>query len=189
MRILKYSFLLSAAIFILLQLIYYPQMPDNIAIHFNVRGEVNGWMPKSLNLMLSCLIIFIITLSFSGIPYILKNISPDMINVPKKEYWLSGNNKDKLISILSSHLYFIGLVTNLFLIVIFHQLYEFNIRAVDKVSVVIMIPYGVFLLGSIVHLFVRLNKRTWVNNSDSINTNSINLIYYGTHFRDVLTNT
>ena len=160
MRILKYSFLLSAAIFILLQLIYYPQMPDNIAIHFNVRGEVNGWMPKSLNLMLSCLIIFIITLSFSGIPYILKNISPDMINVPKKEYWLSGNNKDRLISILSSHLYFIGLVTNLFLIVIFHQLYEFNIRAIDKVSIIIMIPYGVFLLGSIIHLFVRLNKCT-----------------------------
>ena len=112
-----------------------------------------------------------------------------MINVPKKEYWLSGNNKDKLISILSSHMYFIGLVTNLFLIVIFHQLYEFNIRAVDKVSIIIIVPYGVFLLGSIVHLFVRLNKYTWVNNSDSIKTNSMNLIYYGTHYRDVLTNT
>ena len=158
MRLLKYTFLISAAIFILLQLLYYSQLPDNIAIHFNAQGEVDGWMPKSLNLMLSCLIIFIITLSFGGVPYILRNISPDMINVPKKEYWLSGNNKDKLISILSSHMYFIGLVTNLFMIVIFHQLYEFNIRTIDKVSVVIMIPYGVFLLGSIVHLFVRLNK-------------------------------
>ena len=160
MKTLKYLFLASAAIFLLLQFVYYPQMPDNIAIHFNVRGEVNGWMPKSLNLMLSCLIIFIINLSFGGVPYILRNILPEMINVPKKEYWLNGNNKDRLILILSSHLYFIGLVTNLFLIVIFHQLYEFNIRVVHEVSVVIMIPYGVFLLGSIVHLFVRLNKWT-----------------------------
>ena len=158
MRLLKYTFLMSAAIFIFLQLLYYSQLPDNIAIHFNAQGEVDGWMPKSLNLMLSCLIIFIVTLSFGGIPYILKTISPDMINVPKKEYWLSGNNKDKLISILSSHMYFIGLVTNLFMIVIFHQLYEFNIRTIDKVSVVIMIPYGIILFGSIVHLFVRLNK-------------------------------
>jgi len=160
MRILKYSFLLSAAIFILLQIFYYPQMPDTVAIHFNPNGEVNGWMPKSLNLMLSCLIIFIINLSFGGAPYILRNISPDMISVPKKEYWLSGNNKNKLISILSSHMYFIGLATNLFMIVIFHQLFEFNIRVVDKVSIIIIIPYGVFLLGSIVHLFVRLNKCT-----------------------------
>jgi uncharacterized membrane protein len=160
MRLLKYTFLISAAIFILLQLLYYSQLPDNIAIHFNAVGEVDGWMPKSLNLMLSCLIIFIVTLSFGGIPYILKNISPDMINVPKKEYWLNGNNKDRLVTILSSHLYFIGLTTNLFLVVLFHQLYEFNIRAIDKVSVVIMIPYGVFLLGLMVHLFIRLNKCT-----------------------------
>jgi uncharacterized membrane protein len=88
MRILKYSFLVSAAMFILLQFITYPQMPDTVAIHFNEHGEVNSWMPKSLNLMLSCLIIFIITLSFGGVPYILRNISPDMIHVPKKELGL-----------------------------------------------------------------------------------------------------
>lgn len=158
MKTLKYLFLASAAIFLLLQFVYYPQMADNVAIHFNAQGEVNGWMPKNLNLMLSCLIIFIITLSFGGIPYILKNISPEMINVPKKEYWLNGNNKDRLITILSSHMYFIGLATNLFLIVLFHQLYEINIRVVDKISIVIIAPFAICLIGSIVHLFIRLNK-------------------------------
>jgi uncharacterized membrane protein len=66
MKILKYTFIVSAVLFILLQLIYYPQMPDNVAIHFNANGEVNGWMPRNANLIMSCIIVLIITLSFVG---------------------------------------------------------------------------------------------------------------------------
>ena len=94
MKILKYIFLVSAVVFILLQITYYPQMPDNVAIHFNANGQVNGWMQKNVNLILSCLIIVIITSTFVGVPYLLRRISGDLISIPKKEYWLSANNKE-----------------------------------------------------------------------------------------------
>jgi uncharacterized membrane protein len=158
MKILKYIFLVSAVVFILLQITYYPQMPDNVAIHFNTNGQVNGWMQKNVNLILSCLIIVIITSTFVGVPYLLRRISGDLISIPKKEYWLSANNKERLIEILSKYLYFIGLATNLFMIYLFHQLYRFNIHAIDNVSIIVGVPFLIIALGFTIHLLLRLNK-------------------------------
>jgi uncharacterized membrane protein len=158
MKILKYTFIVSAVLFILLQLIYYPQMPDNVAIHFNANGEVNGWTPRNANLIMSCIIVLIITLSFVGLPYILRNISCNLISIPKKDYWLSANNKERLIMILSKYLYSIGLATNLFMIFLFHQLYRFNIHAIDRVSIISIVPFLIIIFGFTIHLLVRLNK-------------------------------
>jgi uncharacterized membrane protein len=158
MKILKYTLIFSAIVFILLQIIYYFQMPENVASHFNANGEVNGWMQKDMNLILSCLIIIFTTSIFVGIPYLIKNTSGNLINVPKKEYWLNTNNKERLIEILSSYLYLIGLAMNLFLIFIFHQVYRFNIHAVNSVSIIAIVPFLVIAFGIIIHLFIRLNK-------------------------------
>jgi uncharacterized membrane protein len=160
MRILRYLFLASAVVFILLQIIYYPQMPNTVAIHFNSNGQVNGWMSRDLNFIMSCVIIIIITLSFVGVPYIAKSVSDDLINVPHKEYWLSANNKERLIEIISTYLYSIGLVTNIFMIFLFHQLYKYNIHAINEVSIIALVPFLIIILGFTIHLIIRLNKCT-----------------------------
>jgi len=158
MKIVKYTFLVSAVVFILLQIIYYPQMPNIVAIHFDAHGQVNGWMMKDTSLLISCIIVIILTLSFFGVPYVLKRISVDLINIPHKEYWLSANNKERLIAIVSTYLYSIGLATNLFMIFLFHQLYRFNIHAIDKISVIVIVPFLIFIFGFTIHLLMRLNK-------------------------------
>jgi uncharacterized membrane protein len=133
-------------------------MPDNVAIHFNAKGEVNGWMQKNTNLVISCLIIIIITSTFLGVPSLIRSLSPDLINIPKKEYWLGESNKERLIEILSKYLYSIGLATNLFMIFVFDQLYRFNIHAIDKVSIITIVPFMIVVFGIVIHLFIRLNK-------------------------------
>jgi uncharacterized membrane protein len=158
MKILKYTFLVSAIIFIVLQITYYPQMPDNVAIHFNSKGEVNGWMQKDTNLCISCLLIIIITSTIYGTPYLVKNLSPSLVSIPNKEYWLSANNKERLIKILSKYLYFIGLAMNIFMIYVFDLLYRFNVHAIDKVSIIAIVPLMIIILGSTIPLFIRLNK-------------------------------
>ncbi len=155
---IKIAFLVSAVVFILLQLIYYSQMPENVAIHFNANGEANGWMPKRANLISSFFIIGIITSAFIGISYILNIIPKSLINVPKKDYWLSSQNKDLLINILKGNLYFIGFATNLLMIIMFHQIYRFNLHTIDKVSIIVIVPYLICVVGSTIYLFVRLNK-------------------------------
>ena len=158
MKILKYTFLISAIVFVVLQITYYPQMPDNVAIHFNAKGEVNGWMQKNMNLGISCFIIIMITSTIFVSPYLVRILSPDLINVPKKEYWLSANNKERLIRILSKYLYSIGLATNILMIFVFDQLYRFNIHTIDKVSIIAIVPFMIITFGILIHLFIRLNK-------------------------------
>lgn len=158
MRTLRIVLFISASIFLLLQLIYYSKMPDNVAVHFNTGGEVNLWLPKNIYLVLSYLIMIVINLIFVRVSYYLRTISPHLINIPQKDYWLSQKNKDQLINILSGYTYFIGLITNLFMIYLFHQIYRFNIHSIDKVSIIGVIPYLLCILGSTIYLLVRLNK-------------------------------
>ena len=158
MKTLKFAFLVSAVVFILLQILYYPQLPDTVAVHFNAYEQVNGWMSKETNLLLSSIIIVVLTASFAGVPYILKSISPDLINIPKKEYWLSADNKGRLIAIVSTHLYSIGLATNVFMIFLFNELYRFNIHAVDKIAIVVIVPFLIFIFGMTIHLLMHLSK-------------------------------
>ena len=158
MKTVKYAFIASAVVFVLLQITYYPQLPDNVAIHFNTKGEVNGWMQKNVNLLISSLIIVITSSVIMGLPYLLRNTSGDLISIPQKEYWLSMNNKERLIRIVSTYLYAIGLATNLFMIFVFHQLYRFNIHAIDRVSIVLGVPFVIVILGMAIHLLIRLKK-------------------------------
>ena len=158
MKILKYTLVFSALVFILLQVVYYFQMPEKVAIHFNLEGEVNGWMQKDTNLILSCIIIVFTTAIFLGIPYLIKNMSGNLINVPKKEYWLNPNNKERLIEIVLKYLFAIGLTMNLFMIYTFHQIYRFNINAINSISLIAIVPFLIITFGIIIHLFIRLNK-------------------------------
>jgi uncharacterized membrane protein len=133
-------------------------MPESVAVHFNLEGEVNGWMGKDLNLILSCLIIVVTTSIFVGIPYLIKNTSGNLLSIPRKEYWLNTDNKERLIKILLPHLYAIGLATNLLMIYIFHQVFRFNIHAANSVSIIAVVPFLIITFGLTIHLFIRLNK-------------------------------
>jgi uncharacterized membrane protein len=44
---------------------FYPQMPERMACHWDLHGQVNGYMPKSINLLIcpSILMIFIVVLA------------------------------------------------------------------------------------------------------------------------------
>jgi hypothetical protein len=115
-------------------------------------------MPKNTNFIQSCMLIFIITLSFVGVPYIVNNIPDDLLSIPNKDYWLSTDNQERLIKIISKYMYSIGLAINIFMIFIFHQIYRFNIHAVNNVSLIGIVPLLIIILGFTIHLLVHLNK-------------------------------
>ena len=133
-------------------------MPDKVASHFNLEGEADGWMEKDLNLILSCLVIVFTTSIFLGIPYLIKHTSGKLLSIPKKEYWLNPNNKERLIEIILKYLYAIGLAMNLLLIYTFYQIYRFNIHVSNSVSIIATVPFLIITLGLTVHMYIRLNK-------------------------------
>jgi hypothetical protein len=87
---------ISKSIFVSLLLIFYGlliytyfTLPHNVAIHFSLGGESNGWMSK---------VSYIITFGFIGtlssllvmIPfYKFRSSTNDTINLPNRDYWLA----------------------------------------------------------------------------------------------------
>lgn len=63
---------------------FYPQMPDKMASHWNIRGEVDGYMPKFLCLFLMPIISVVLFLMFLLVP----RIDPLKENIEKfREYF------------------------------------------------------------------------------------------------------
>ena len=55
---------------LLASLIAYPQLPDRVATHWNMAGDVDGWMPKSVGAFAPLAIMLAATALFSVLPRI-----------------------------------------------------------------------------------------------------------------------
>lgn len=86
----------------LIAIYFYPQMPEQMASHWNVKGEVDGYLPKFWALFLMPLI----TLAIYGLFKIIPKIDPLRKNIMKfKEYYFG------LIVIFVGFMFYIYLVT------------------------------------------------------------------------------
>jgi uncharacterized membrane protein len=74
----------------------YPDLPERVASHFNLRGEPDGWMPRrSYMLFLGA--------AGLGIPWLLiaatrfvRTLPPSMVNVPHRDYWMTVENREEV---------------------------------------------------------------------------------------------
>lgn len=69
-------------------IIIYPSVPEKMASHWDIRGNVNGYMPKAVGLFISPVIMFIMSLVFIAIP----KIAPSKENINKfieSYYWFA----------------------------------------------------------------------------------------------------
>jgi hypothetical protein len=75
-------------------------LPDTVAIHFVKGGYPNSWASKELNALIFILIDVFLFLVFLYGPRMKLGIEKRYVNLPNKNYWLAGENKDRLKSIL-----------------------------------------------------------------------------------------
>jgi len=159
---MKLILLLTSIFGIICQLLYWPRLPEKVATHFDANGLPNGWMLKESNFIFSSVILIFITSVFLLTPFLLKKCPTKWINFPKKDYWLAPERKESSILIISNWMYFIGLTTNIFLIIIFHLVYIANTTNPVKLNNGLFFPILIiFLLISIgwgITLHIRFNK-------------------------------
>ena len=72
---------------------FYPLLPDIVGSHFDAAGKVNGHSPK-----FTYFIIYFVTLAITSsftllLPLTLKYLPTSTINLPHREYWLSGDQR------------------------------------------------------------------------------------------------
>ena len=79
---MRSSYIISLIIVLasfLIGIYFYPQMPDKLASHWDVQGEVNGYLPKTIGLFLMPVISIILLATFVIIP----KIDPLRANIQK----------------------------------------------------------------------------------------------------------
>ena len=103
---------------------YYQQMPEKVPIHFGISGNPDSWSSKQFAVGFYLALVSFIALLFSGINWLLKKTPDDLINLPNKEFWLAKERRDDTLGIFSNFMYWIGSLTLILIIVIYHQTFQ-----------------------------------------------------------------
>jgi hypothetical protein len=69
------------------------ELPDQVASHFGLHGEANGWMSKRANLIFFAVVGFGVPLVIIGLWYVVRYLPEGLINLPHREYWLAPERR------------------------------------------------------------------------------------------------
>ncbi|VVC04420.1 SdpI/YhfL protein family protein [Candidatus Bilamarchaeum dharawalense] len=122
-----------------ISIIFYSQTPDDVASHWGIDGEVNGYMPKLQGLFFIPVLLIVLTLVLQIIP----RIDPLKLNIDKfrKHY-------DNLIVLLL-----------IFMVAIHCQMVLWNIGI--KISMNLTLPLGLGALFFYIGIVLEHAKRNW----------------------------
>jgi len=82
----------------------YPQLPDRMASHFDFYGRPNGWQPKeAFFLVIGGVIVVTGAIGFI-IPVALLAAPTELINLPRKDYWLAPDRREETLRFLRARL-------------------------------------------------------------------------------------
>jgi uncharacterized membrane protein len=107
---------------------YYPLLPQTVASHFDGAGNPNGCSSKKQLIGIYLMIIVTMSLSYLGLPLLLRYIPVSLINFPKKEYWLAPERKEDTLLFFAEKMLMFGNATTLFLILTFQLTFEANLN-------------------------------------------------------------
>jgi uncharacterized membrane protein len=157
-------FILVFLIFIaaLQAIYYYPLLPQTVASHFDGAGNPNGCSSKEQLIGIYFVVIFMMSLSYLGLPLLLKYIPVSFINFPKKDYWLAPERKETTLFFFAEKMLEFGNATTLFLIITFQLTFEANLNSTRHFSSVTMWMllggYLFFVVMWIIRLISRFHK-------------------------------
>ncbi|NOZ62269.1 MAG: DUF1648 domain-containing protein [Calditrichaeota bacterium] len=120
--------LIAFLVLAVLQAIYfYPKLPDKIATHYGADGVPDGYSDKTKALIFDIALLVFMSGVFFGLSWMMKKVPDNLINIPNKDFWLKSENKPLTVKIISSFGLKVGIVTELFLLMLFQRIYSINI--------------------------------------------------------------
>jgi len=127
---------------------FYPQLPEQVATHFNYKGEPDGWMSKSGLLIFDVFLLVFILGTTSLMPVFFNNLPDSLINIPNKDYWLSPERRDEALLKLAGINGNLRAALLLLFIGINHFAFQANILG-ENLSNGVWLILGVFLIYTI----------------------------------------
>ncbi|KAJ5080254.1 immunity protein sdpi [Anaeramoeba ignava] len=155
--------------------IYSKYLPDECASHYSFDGKPTGYSGKWTLIAVYWVAGTLIGLLFFSLPFCIRVCPESSINMPNKEYWLSPSRKSRTFRVLSSYLFSMGIVIQLFLIILFAVIFAANVRDPHEkppyawIFIVDFIVFILFFIFVIVKLLLRFKKpknAIWLNHND-----------------------
>ena len=115
---MRIFFLVVFAANIVLSLVSWVILPDNVAIHFGSNGMPDGWSPVWFHvlLFLGIQLVLFVTIFFGS--KLSLGLHGRWVNLPNKSYWLREENLPKAQEMLASSMMEFGTAMMLFLFVV-----------------------------------------------------------------------
>ena len=121
-------FVALVAVAVVQSIVYYPQLPDQVASHFGSNGQPNGWSSKTVFIIIDLATVALMTLVFLFLPKSLSRFSDSAISLPNKDYWLAPERREKTYVMIQDQMCWFGAATLVFLIGVFQLVIEANLN-------------------------------------------------------------
>jgi uncharacterized membrane protein len=79
---------------------YYPVLPDPMASHFDGAGRPDAWMSKRSFFIFEALILGLIVLEFTLLPWLIGKMPLSLINMPNKQYWFADERREETLAVI-----------------------------------------------------------------------------------------
>lgn len=150
-------FLLTFILFAAEILYFYPRLPDTVASHFNVEGDVDNYMNKNSFVLFVSGVYLVITSFFLILTWRLPSISTRHINLPYKETVLNESNKKESYAKISLFFIKLAVLTNAFFFFLFLLSSYVSINNLKKLPSIFFVLLALYV-GAMILLFVGFNK-------------------------------
>jgi uncharacterized membrane protein len=106
---------------------YYPQLPARVASHFGMDGRPDAWSSREDFLIFYCVMVGIVIVVFTVLPYLAAIIPMSWVNLPNKEYWFAPEREEDTRRFLRYYPMWFGSATMLLVIDLMRQAFLVNI--------------------------------------------------------------
>ena len=136
MRLLCYSFLTIGLLAAISQLFLLgPQLPLQVASHFDVYGIANGWMSRTDFLVSYAILQLTLAAAVVATALAMRYLPTALLNLPNKEYWLETERRDNTIQVLSNLFILIAGWTTFLMVGLFQLTYLSNMVNANAIPV------------------------------------------------------
>jgi serine/threonine-protein kinase len=152
-------FVLLLIVAVALMVVYYPQLPERMASHFDGAGRANGWSSKAFFFGVQVFVLLLVTVCFAILPRRIQTLPPDKINLPNKSYWLAPERREATMASVVSAITWFGCAVLVFLIAVTWLVIRVNLGLESGLPA---LPMGALLAGLIACVVLLIARMLYI---------------------------
>lgn len=119
----------------LVQIVHYaPLLPDPVASHFGFQGMANGWISKTVFILVHlAMIVFLVFMRMLSIEFRLPQ-SSQFISLPNKDYWLTDDRRKHVEAYIGRSVALFSTVMLIFVLVLMQLIFMANLTEPPRIN-------------------------------------------------------